>query len=176
MSKIAEINSQHAYIVGLYPLRKQPFIAIATQDNVISIYHTGTEQRLRILKDDIGNKLVAVHPDESVIACSDGHKLATLYFYETTVYGQNRGWWRTNQYQGSRHQNGTILDLDFNTANMELVVILSNGEIIFCNDRNCCYQNQLGIITNFNVSAYDFRGCICSEDIRTQLKQNGALI
>jgi len=173
---VARVNSQPTAVLGIFPLKKKPFIAIATQDNVISIYHTGTEQRLRIINSSAGNYMVSVHPEEGVIACSNGQRFGTHNFYEWQCEGQNRGRWYSNSYKGNHNVNGTVLDLDFNAANHELVVILSNGEILFCHEKYCDYHSKLDIITNFNVAAYDFRGCICSNEIREQLKQNGALI
>ena len=71
---------------------------------------------------------------------------------------------------------GSVLDIAFNDANHELVVILSNGEILYCHEKYCRYHSKMEIITNFNVDAYDFTGCVCESEIREQLKQNGAVI
>lgn len=172
----AQVNRQSTTISGIFPLKKQPFIAVATQDKIISIYHTGTEQRLRIIETVTGNHMVSVHPEESVIACSNGQRFETHNFYEKQYEDKKRGWWYPNPYKGEHRVNGNVLDLAFNSANHELVVILSNGEIIFCHEKYCGYHSSLDIITNFNISAYDFRGCICSGEIREQLRQNGALI
>lgn len=120
--------------------------------------------------------MVSVHPEEGVIACSNGQRFETHNFYEKQYDDRKRGWWYRNPYAGKHRIHGTVLDLDFNSANHELVVILSNGEIIFCHEKYCGYHGKLDIITNFNVAAYDFRGCVCSEEIREQLRQNGALI
>lgn len=68
-----------------------------------------------------------------------------------------------------------IHDIAFNEANGELVVIASNGEIIYCHEKYCRYHSNLEIITNFNVDAYDLAGCICDDEVRKQLMQNGAL-
>ena len=69
-----------------------------------------------------------------------------------------------------------VLDMAFNTENKELVVILSNGQIMFCHEKYCRFHSAVDMITNFNVDAYDFRGCICSESITNQIRQNGGLI
>ena len=71
---------------------------------------------------------------------------------------------------------GDVLDMAFNTENKELVVILSNGQIMFCHEKYCRFHSAVDMITNFNVDAYDFRGCICSESITNQIRQNGGLI
>lgn len=172
----ARVNRQPAKVIGIYPLKKQPFIAIATQNKTIGIYHTGTEQPLKYIDTSAGTDMVSVHPEEGVIACSNGRRFETHNFYEKQYDDRKRGWWYRNPYAGRHHIHGTVLDLDFNSANHELVVILSNGEIIFCHEKYCGYHGKLDIITNFNVAAYDFRGCVCSEEIREQLRQNGALI
>lgn len=171
-----KVNRQPARVSGIYPFKKQPFIAVATQDNVISIYHTGTGQRLRILETKAGNRMISVHPEEGVIACTNGRQFETYNFYEKQYSDKKRGWWYQNKYNGSHHINSSILDLAFNSANQELVVILSNGEIIFCHDKYCGYHDKLEIIINFNLDAYDFRGCLCSDEIKEQLRQNGALV
>lgn len=38
------------------------------------------------------------------------------------------------------------------------------------------FHSAVDMIINFNVDAYDFRGCICSESITNQIRQNGGLI
>ena len=58
----------------------------------------------------------------------------------------------------------------------ELVAILSNGQIMFCHERYCRFHSATDIITNFNVDAYDFRSCICDEEIKKKIRQNGGII
>lgn len=169
-----QINNDQTVVLGIYGLKKQPFVAIATQDNLISIYHTGTGQRLRKISTKAGNYIVAVHPEESVIACTDGRTIETINFYEKQYSDKKRGWWYENMFDGQIR--GSVLDIAFNDANHELVVILSNGEILYCHEKYCRYHSKMEIITNFNVDAYDFTGCVCESEIREQLKQNGAVI
>ena len=39
------------------------------------------------------------------------------------------------------------------------------GQIMFCHEKYCRFHSTVDMITNFNVDAYDFRGCICSVNI-----------
>ena len=170
-----QVNNDQTVVLGIYGLKKQPFVAIATENNLISIYHTGTGQRLRKLPSTVGNYIVSVHPEESVIACTDGRNMETFNFYEWDAHGEKHGRWYSNTYDGQGYSlNSSVLDIAFNDANHELVAILSNGEIVFCHEKYCKYHDKIGIITNFNVDAYDYSGCICSDEIKSQLKQNGA--
>lgn len=86
--------------------------------------------------------MVSVHPEEGVIACSNGRRFETHNFYEKQYDDRKRGWWYRNPYARRHHIHGTVLDLDFNSANHELVVILSNGEIIFCHEKYCGYHGS----------------------------------
>lgn len=169
-----QINNDQSVVLGVYGLRKQPFVAIATQDNLISIYHTGTGQRLRKLNTSAGNYIVAVHPEESVIACTSGRDIETINFYEKQYSDKKRGWWYENKCDAQIR--GSVMDLAFNDANHELVIILSNGDILYCHEKYCKYHSKMEIITNFNIDAYDFTDCVCEPEIREQLKQNGAII
>lgn len=175
---LMEVNSQPAIVIGLQALKDQPFIAVATKDNVISIYHVGDGLRKRIFETNAGNYMMVVHPEYSVIANSNGlKKLETYNYFEKEVNGERRGWWYHNPYDKADPPIlGDVLDLAFNTMIHELVVILSSGQIIYCHEKYCRYHETTEIITNFNVNAYDFRGCVCDEEIRIQLLQNGALV
>lgn len=173
-----EVNSQPAIVIGLQALKNQPFIAVATKDNVISIYHIGDGLRKRILKTNAGNYMMVVHPEYSVIANSNGlKKLETYNYYEKEVNEKKMGWWYNNPYDKADPPIlGDVLDLAFNTMIHELVVILSSGQIIYCHEKYCRYHGTTEIITNFNVDAYDFYGCVCDEDIKAQLLQNGTRV
>ena len=170
-----QVNNDNTVVLGIYGLKKQPFIAVATDDRLISIYHTGTGQRTRKIEAKAGNYIVVLHPEESVIACTDLRNLETWNYYEKQYSDKKRGWWYENRYEAEHPITGTIHDIAFNEANGELVVIASNGEIIYCHEKYCRYHSNLEIITNFNVDAYDFAGCICDNEVRKQLIQNGAL-
>lgn len=174
----SEVNSQDAAIIGISSFKNEPFIAVATQDNIISIYHTGDCKRKRKLDKTGGNYLMVVSPQNTVIACSNGQRsLQTFNYYEKTVQGKKMGWWYLNPYSKEDPAiKGDILDLSFNVENQELVVILSNGQIMFCHEKYCRFHSVTDIITNFNVNAYDFRGCICDFEIKEQVRQNGGLI
>ena len=160
-----QLNNDQTVVLGIYGLKKQPFVAIATQDNLISIYHTGTGQRLRKLFAKAGNYIVAVHPEESVIACTGGRTIETINFFEKQYSDRKRGWWYENIINEDYQIRGSVLDIAFNDA-----------EILYCHEKYCRYHSKMEIITNFNIDAYDFTGCICEPIIREQLKQNGAII
>jgi len=175
----AQIDTDNQSVLGIYGLKKHPFLAAATQDGVISIYHTGTEKRTRIIRTKSRNYIVAIHPEESVIACTDGYRLGTCNYYEKQYSDKKRGWWYQNLYEEKEPSHpiyGRILDIAFNEANHELVVIVSNGEIIYCNEKYCGYHSNQEIITNFNIDSYDFTGCICDGEIKNILWENGANI
>lgn len=174
----SEVNSQGTPIIGISSIKDEPFIAVATQDNVISIYHIGDCMRKRKVDKTGGNQIMVVSTKNTVIACSNGkRRLQTFNYYEKVVKGKKMGWWYENPYSTDDPAiNGDILDLAFNTENQELVVILSNGQIMFCHEKYCRFHSATEIITNFDVDAYDFRGCICDDTIRQQICQNGGLI
>lgn len=174
----SEVGSQDMPVIGISSFKNEPFIAVATQDNIISIYHIGDCMRKKIFDKTGGNYMMVVSPENTVIACSNGRKaLQTFNYYEKTVRGKKMGWWYPNPYSSQDPAiKGDILDMAFNTENKELVVILSNGQIMFCHEKYCRFHSAVDIITNFNVDAYDFRGCICSELIKNQIGQNGGLI
>lgn len=178
----SEVNSQDSPVIGISSFKNEPFIAVATQDNIISIYHIGDCKRHAIFGKEkikiVGNYMMVVSPEDTVVACSNGQRtLQTLNFYEKTVHGKKMGWWYPNPYLSQDPDiMGDVLDMAFNTENKELVVILSNGQIMFCHEKYCRFHSAVDMITNFNVDAYDFRGCICSESITNQIRQNGGLI
>lgn len=174
----SEVNSQRTPVIGISSFNNEPFIAVATQDNVISIYHIGDCMRKRILNTDAGNYMMVVNPENTVIACSNGQKkFQTFNYYEKVASGKKMGWWFSNPYSSEDPKiQGNVLDLAFNTENHELVVILTNGQIVFCHEKYCKFHGVTDIITNFNVDAYDFRGCICDDEISEQIRQNGGLI
>lgn len=175
-NSILEIKSNNKPIIGLQSIPGKPFIAVATQDNVISIWHTGAGKRERILRTKAGNYIMIVHPNLSVIANSNGRRLLETHnYYEKDADGGKRGWWYDNLYSVKDPAiEGDILDLAFNTYRHELVAILNNGKIVFCHEKYCRYHSSIEIITSFNTAAYDFRGCVCDERIREKLRQNGA--
>lgn len=174
----SEVNRQDAAVIGISSFKNEPFIAVATKDNVISIYHIGDCGRKKIFEKTGGNYMMVVSPENTVIACSNGRRALQIFnYYEKSVNGKKMGWWYSNPYNSNDPAiNGDILDLSFNTENHELVAILSNGQIMFCHEKYCRFHNAIDIITNFNVGAYDFRGCICSELTKKQIYQNGGEI
>ena len=176
--KYESVNSEAARIIGIDCFNNLPFIAVATNNSIISIYHTGDNMRKRIFNNAVGNKIMVVNHDDNVIACTNGtKKIQTYNYYEYTKDNKKRGQWYRNVYpEKDPVIDGNILDIAFNTENQELVFILSNGRIIFCHGKYCRFHDSLEIITNFNVTAYDFHGCVCNESIKNQIIQNGGLI
>lgn len=172
------INYGKSKIIGIRGFEGLPFIFVATQDNVISIYHTGTCQRTRILENTGGAKIMAVNSKDKIIACSNGKSTIKMYYYlEKNWNGKMVGWWKETTYPSTNPSiDSNILDLAFNKENRELVVILSNGQILFYDDIYCKYHSCINIITNFDVDDYDFRGCACDKDIKEQINQNKSLI
>ena len=170
------VNSEHLRIIGINSFKHKPFIAVLTNNNTISIYHTGAEARIRILPV-FGRPIVAVNSSSTLMACSGRKSFQTFHFDEIEVNGQLRGWWKKS-FASDRdlNKNADILDISFNTENHELVVILSNGRILYCDEITCECYGVTDVITNFNVEAYDFRGCICDDSLKSQLEQNGALV
>lgn len=156
----SEVNSQETPIIGISGFKNAPFIAVATQDNIISIYHIGECGRKRILETEAGNYMMVVSSENTVIACSNGaRKFQTYNYFEKAAAGKKMGWWYPNLYPDQDPQiRGNVLDLAFNTENHELVIILTNGQIVFCHEKYCRFHSATDIITNFNVDAYDFRG------------------
>ena len=69
-----------------------------------------------------------------------------------------------------------MLDLAFNAENEELVVITTTGQIYYMSDLFCDYHSRTQVINGFNVDAYDFSGIVCSDEVKEQLKGNGAVI
>ena len=172
------VNSQDTPVIGISSFKNEPCIAVATQDNIISTYHIGDCMRKKIFDKTGGNYIMVVSSENTVIACSNGQKsLQTFNYYEKIVRGKKMGWWYSNPYSSQDPAiKGDVLDMAFNTENKELAVILSNGQIMFCHEKYCRFHSAVDIITNFNVDMYDFRGCICSESIKNQIRQNGGLI
>lgn len=169
-------------IVSVQALKNQPFIAVVCKNGIISLYHTGTGQRVRKLTMKSSANTVVVHPDLSLIADTNGLRtLETHNYYEKSVgrHGKKIGWWYDNPYSPNASEpsiNSDILDIAFNMHAGELVAILANGRMMFFNDKYCRYHSSFGIITAFDVNAYDFRGCICDGSLKEQLKRNGARV
>lgn len=189
--KVYLISTRNGAMLTLYPdgseivsvqaLKNQPFIAVVCKNCIISLYHTGTGQRVRKLSTKSSTSIVVVHPDLSLIADTNGLRVLEThnYFEKRGRRGKKMGWWYDNPYSPNDSEpeiSGDILDIAFNTQSSELVAILSNGRIMFFNDKYCRYHSSFSIITAFDVNSYDFRGCICEESLKYQLISNGALV
>lgn len=169
-------------ILSIQPIQSKPFIAVFTSDNKIRIYHTGVRRdrdQMQCLIKEAGEttaKQMVAHQVIPLMANTDGRRhLETRFFEERTVYGKEIGHWKRHLFPSGRLViDGDILDIAFNVQNHQLVAILANGKIMYCNDKNCTYRDSFKIITAFNVNAYDFSGCNCPEDLRTSLRRNGA--
>lgn len=149
--ELLSISNPGEKIQAIQALNGQPFIVVAATNGVVSIYHTGTGQRTRILGDTYQKvKLTAAHPSKTIFAHSDGRKNLTLEFYFTWyVKGKECGKWKSMQY---RHNlESSILDLAFNEENRCLIVILSNGKILYLSENWCELKDSSHIITSFNT-------------------------
>lgn len=168
-----DINRENAAVTGLLFMKNEPFVAVATSNKKLSIYHTGTGQRLRILEPGSGNNIFVAHPSKDSIACSGGGSTFEIFhLYTKVVDGQKRSWWYQNPLKVKL--DGKVLDMAFNEINGELVTIMSDGMIVYCHELYCEYHGHTKIITNFNVDAYDFTDVICDAEIRKVLTSNGA--
>lgn len=175
--EVLTIYGDGAEILSIQSFKSQPFIAVATSDELISIYHVGNGKRVRILKSHNEANIVVVHPTLTVIAHSDGyHYLAIKNYYEKYYCGQPRGWWYDNLYKEEPKIDSNILDMAFNGKNHFLVIIMANGRIQFLHEKYCKYESSFQIITAFNIDAYNFNKSICSSELTEVLKRNGAMI
>ncbi len=171
-------------ILSIQAIQSKPFIAVFTSDRKIRIYHTGVRRKyneMQCLIKEAGEttaKQMVAHQEIPLIANTDGRRhLETRFFEERMSYGKSIGQWKRHSFPtGRRIIDSDILDIAFNVHNQQLVAILANGRILFCNDKNCTYKDSFKIITAFNVNAYDFRGCVCDDELKEQLKRNGAVV
>lgn len=170
------INREDGAVTGIFCMKGQPFAALATSNQIVSIYHTGTGQRTRTLKPGAGNKMIVGHPAKDAIACSGGGSQFEIfnYFSFKTKEGKNAGKWYENVIDTKLY--GNVLDMNFNETNGELVCIMSDGTIVYSHELYCRYHGSTRIITNFNVDAYDFTGVICEDGVEEDLKNNGAVV
>lgn len=158
-------------IVAIQEFKNKPFMAVATYDGRISVYHTGTGKRIRILDNNFKVSLTTKHIEKTIMAHSDRRNHITIdFFFEKNVYGEKRGWWHHYPYRGKI--DSKILDLSFNEKDNSLDVILANGKILFLSEDRCQYKGEAHIIVAFNTDAYYFNGAICSNEIAKTLKQN----
>lgn len=158
-------------IVAIQEFKNKPFFAVATHDGRISVYHTGTGQRTRILDNNFKVRLTTRHIEKTIMAHSDRRNHLTIdYFYEKDAHGKKRGWWHHYPFRGKI--DSTILDFAFNEQDNSLVVILANGKMLFLSEDRCQFKGNAHIIVAFNTDSYDFNGAICSKEIAETLKQN----
>ena len=166
----------NARILGIQGMKNKPYLAVSTDDGILSLYHTGDAKRKRKFETLSSDFLMVVHPESNVIANSCGkNRFQTHNLYEKLLLGKQVGWWYDNNYGKDNDDPpvfGDVLDLAFNLEKRELVVILSSGQIIFCHEKYCRYHDCIEIITSFNVDGYDFDGCICTDEIKKQLNCN----
>ncbi len=171
-------------ILSIQAIQSKPFIAVFTSDKMIRIYHTGVRQKydnMQCLIKEAGKtiaKQMVAHQEIPLIANTDGRRhLETRFFEERRIFNKDIGQWKLHKFpSGKLVIDSDILDIAFNVHNKQLIAILANGKILFCKDKDCAYRDSFKIITAFNVNAYDFRGCICSDELKEQLKLNGAVI
>ncbi len=161
-------------ILSVHPFRQKPFIAVFTSDGMLSVYHTGTKQRLRKLQTQRPSKLSVAHPSLTVIARSDGYRyLEVDDYHEWNLQGKDIGHWRVYPYRGKQGIDIDILDMAFNEKRHLLAVILASGKIMYFDERNCVYDSTFQIVTAFNMDAYDFSACNGDNEIVNILRLNG---
>lgn len=168
------LNSEDAAITGIYCVKAQPFVGLATSNQKLCFYHTGTGQKTDILDIGTANKMIVAHRNRNIVACSSGdNQFETFrHFAYKTDSGKNAGVWYQNRTDHKFH--GDVLDMNFNEENEALVTIMSDGRIVYSQEWRCKYQDSIQIITDINVDAYDFTGVLCSDEIRENLRCNGA--
>lgn len=171
-NEYSRIKNPDRSIIGIHGIPNEPFIAVATKDKKISVYHIGVCKRQRILESNNAISMMAFSSKDMVIACSNGQQsLMVFNYYEKVYEDRKRGWWQCKTCSTVIDSN--ILDVSFNVENQVLVAILSNGQILYFSEKECKYLSTLDIITNFSVDAYDFNGCICTDSVRTIIHHNG---
>lgn len=168
-----QLEPDYASINALHAFKSQPFIAVACNNNRVSIYHTGTGQRTRKLDNAIVAKIVSPHPSDTLLARSDGKRKIVIHeYYEKTLYGKNCGWWKDHSINCQKLNNSKILDLAFNVNNHQLVSVMKNGKLLFFDERNGTYITSFQIITAFNPDAYDFSNVKCPNELRQIIEWN----
>lgn len=168
-----KVNSQAAKILGLFSFKQEPFIAVATSDDVVSMYHTGTGQRTIILESKSGCRVITGHPQKMAIGCAGKGNKITVFRYFTWDDGRKGKWCSAFP---KFPILGNILDLAFNVKNEELIAISSTGQIYYMSDLFCDYRSQTQVINGFNVTSYDFSNVKCEKHVLNQLIANGARI
>lgn len=157
-------------IRGIYAFDKEPFIAVATSNGLVSMYHTGTGQRTRKLETHSNPRIIAWNDQKMAVACVSSYSKVIVFRYFSWDNGRKGNWYEA----GPRISiEGEILDVSFNYENEELIIITSLGRIYYLSDLFCDYHAQTQIINSFNVGAYDFSGVICDEHIKEELLMNG---
>lgn len=164
------LNREKETVIGVAAMKNKPFAAIATSDGKISIYHTGTGQRVRIFDSKIGNQIISMHPQFDVIAAGGRNGLfGTWNLY--TKPGTNKSRWYENK--SRRWFDGPVLDLAFQEKNNELVAIGADGQIIYSHGQYCIFHSAAEIILDLDVEQYDFTGAVMDDELREQVLANG---
>lgn len=169
--RLMKVNSEKlCKIRGIYAFDKEPFIAVATSNGLVSMYHTGTGQRTRKLETHSNPRIIAWNDQKMAVACVSSYSKVIVFRYFSWDNGKKGNWYEA----GPRISiEGEILDVSFNYENEELIIITSLGRIYYLSDLFCDYHAQTQIINSFNVGAYDFSGVICDEHIKEELLMNG---
>lgn len=169
--RLMKVNSEKlCKIRGIYAFDKEPFIAVATSNGLVSMYHTGTGQRTRKLETHSNPRIIAWNDQKMAVACVSFYSKVIVFRYFSWDNGKKGNWYEA----GPRISiEGEILDVSFNYENEELIIITSLGRIYYLSDLFCDYHAQTQIINSFNVGAYDFSGVICDEHIKEELLMNG---
>ena len=170
--KELKVNSEPGKILGIFQFKQEPFIAVATTNSVVSMYHIGTGQRTRILKPEAGCRIMTGYTKKMAVACAGNRNQITVLRYFSWDEGRKGRWYPAAP---KFSLTGKVLDLAFNAENEELVAITTTGQIYYMSDLFCDYNSRTQVINGFNVEAYDFTGVVCSDEVKEQLKGNGAI-
>ena len=113
------------------------------------------------------------HKDKTILAHVDGKKRLSIEAFEEwmTFDGQRRGLW--HHYDCKYKITCKILDMAFNAKDNSLVIIMSNGTILYFTEDRCSFKQSSKIITAFNTETYDFSRVRCSDELTEILRQNG---
>lgn len=172
---IADLNREKQPVCGALAMMNKPFVAVATSNNKLSIYHSGTAQRTKIFDTKFGNDIVALHPVYDVIACGGANgKFGTYNLFSAAKSHKPMSWWYENP---SEHtMSGAVLDLAFNSDSNELIAIGADGQIIYSHGQYCKFHTATNIIIDVDVTQYDFHDAVIGEELKNQMIANGAAL
>lgn len=169
-----EMHPDSGKYTFVQPFKNQPFIAVASTDRRISIYHTGTGQRTRKLDSNNNIDMVITHPDLTLLAHTNGLNSIDIEHFKEEQWGAKQvGWWKHYSYSGKLIET-KILDMAFNAATHSLIAITAKGQILFFHEIYGDHKYSAQIINSLHLDAYDFHGVECPVELKAILRQNGS--